>query len=187
MDQKEKQKLYILFGIFGLSFLMIYFNFLLKPQFSSFLVANRDYSAIKSRVRSANALIANESRIRIQYENLKNESQAIEKRLPSQDEISIILQDFSKIAESAGVKILRIKPLEVLDEASQSAHGAGQFFSEYPILIEARAGYHQCGLFVNKLENMERFIRIDAIDIKGRQTDLRHHDIRLRVNTYVTR
>ena len=184
MDPKEKQKLYILFGIFGLSFLMVYFNLLLKPQFSSFIVANRDYSAVKSRVKSANALIANESRIKMQYENLKNQSQALEKRLPSQDEISILLQDFSKVAESAGVKILRIKPLEVLDEGDAAS---GQFFSEYPILIEARAGYHQCGIFVNKLENMERFIRIDAVDIKGQTADPRHHDIRLRVSAYVTR
>ena len=184
MDPKEKQKIYILFAIFGLSFLMIYFNFLLKPQFSSFVVANRDYSAVKSKVRSANVLIANESRIKTQYENLKGRSQALEKKLPSQDEISILLQDFSKVAESAGVRILSIKPLEVLDEGTAAA---GQFFSEYPILIEARAGYHQCGIFVNKLENMERFIRIDAVDIKGQTADPRHHDIRLRVSAYVTR
>ncbi len=184
MDPKEKQKLYILFGIFGLSFLMVYFNLILKPQFSSFVVANRDYNAVKSRVRSANALIANESRIKAQYENLKNQSQALEKKLPSQDEISVLLQDFSKVAESAGAKILRIKPLEILGE---DVAVAGQFFLEYPILIEARAGYHQCGVFINKLENMERFIRIDAVDIKGRAADPRHHDIRLRVSAYVTR
>ena len=61
---------------------------------------------------------------------------------------------------------MKIKPLEVVGDIS-----ASELYSEFPILIEARAGYHQCGIFINKLENMERFIRIDEVDIKGRSGD----------------
>jgi len=181
MDIKEQQKLYILFGIFGIVGLMVYFNLLLKPQFSSFIVNNREFRVVRARVKEAKALIANEDRIRTQLEGLKKQSELLEKRLPGQDEVSSLLEDFSDIAGISGVKILRIKPLEVIE-----AMGAkSELYSDFPILIEARGGYHQCGMFINKLENMDRFIRIDEIDIRDRSGDPRHHDIRLRVSTCI--
>lgn len=186
MDPKEKQKLYVLFAIFGIAALMIYYSLLLRPQFLGFIVKNREFYAVKRRVKSAEALIANEARIKAQYDNLKKESVLLEKRLPAQGEVSSLLGDFSRIAESSGVKILKIKPLEKPGGAS-AAKTENQFYSEFPILIEARAGFHQCGIFINKLESMERFIEIDDIDIKGRPEDPRHHDIRLKLVTYVTK
>lgn len=184
MYPKEKQKLYILFGIFAIAALLVYYSLLLRPQFLSFIVRNREFRAINARVRGAEALIASEQGMKMQHENLLEQSKAVEKRLPAQDEISSLLGGFSSIAESSGVKILKIKPLEVLDDISQAGAGV-QLYSEFPILIEARAGYHQCGIFINKLENMERFIKIEDIDISGRPTDPRHHDIRLRAVTYI--
>lgn len=184
MDLKEKQKLYILFGIFGVAALAIYFNLLLKPQFRSFIANNREYCAVRSRVRNAENLITNEAGIKKQHDELSKQVKLSEKQLAGHDEIAALLEDFSSVAESSGVKILSIKPLETLDNISKAGSG---FYSEFPILIEARGGYHQCGIFVNNLENMTTFIRIDDVYIKSRSEDPRRHDIRLRVNTYITK
>jgi Tfp pilus assembly protein PilO len=183
MDPKEKQKLMVLFGIFGLAAIMMFYNLLLKPQVSGFSMRNREYKAIKARVKSAEALIKNEARIRRQHEELKKQAGIFENRLPMHDEISGLLEDFSRIAESSGVKILRIKPLDSPDDQDQ----AGRVYTAFIILIEASAGYHQCGLFINKLETMEKFIKVEDIDIKSIATDPRHHDIKLRIKTYVTK
>ena len=184
MDSKEKQKIMVLFGIFGFAALMLYFNLLLKPQFSKFVAMNRSFQNVKAQVRGAEALIANEPRIKNQYNSLIGQSEALEKRLPRQGEISGLLQDFSSIAESSNVKILSVRPLEIKGNALQN-EASGGYYPEFPILIEARAGYHQCGIFVNKLEGMERFIRIDDVDIKGMPDNPRQHHIKLRVSTYI--
>lgn len=186
MDPKEKQKLMVLFGIFGLAAILMYYNLLLKPQVSGFSMRNREYKTIRARVKSAEALIKNEARIKRQHEELKKQSGIFEDKLPRQDEVSGLLGDFSRIAESSGVKILRIKPLEVVDDQAQAKTDKGACMA-FPILIEARAGYHQCGLFINKLETMEKFIKVEDIDIRNVATDPRHHDIKLRVKTYVTK
>jgi len=185
MDPKEKQKMMVLFAIFGIVAIVLYFNLLLRPQFKKFIAANRDFQAVKARVRSADALIANEERIRTQYVNLSEQVGLFERRFARQDQVSGLLQDFSGIAESSGAKILRVMPLEAMDDASGVLSG-NTFYTEFPILIEARAGYHQCGAFINKLENMDRFIRVDDIDIKARTGDSRRHHIKLRVTTYIT-
>lgn len=186
MDPKEKQKLLILFGIIGVAAFVVYYNLLLRPQFATFIVSNREFHAVKRRVRSARALIANEQRIKKQYENFKSQSGELEKRLFSQDEISSLLQDFSGIADFSGVKILKIKPLESLDDVYENETGQG-LYSKLPILIEAKAGYHQLGVFINKIEDMERVIRIDGLDIRGNSREPRHHEISLSLVTYIIR
>ncbi|MBC8473450.1 MAG: type 4a pilus biogenesis protein PilO [Candidatus Omnitrophica bacterium] len=183
MDIKEKQKLYVLFGIFAVAGLIMYFNLLLAPQFRGFIAKNREYFSVKRRVSSAERLIANKEGMKIQYEKLKEQAEHLEKSLPAQDEVSSLLGVFSDIAESSGVEILKIKPIETWDDES----GDAGIYREFPILIEARAGYHQCGEFINKLEKMERFISIDDISISGQSQDQRRHDIKLRVRTYVAK
>lgn len=184
MDIKDKQKILILAGIFGIVAIILYYNLLLKPQFLKFIVINREYKVVRARIRSAEDLILNKDRIKTQHDNFVKEVGLVEGRLSGHDKISGLLGDFSGVAESSGVKILKIKPLEVLPSGGDTAEAVG-FYSEFPILIEASAGYHQCGTFINKLESMDRFIRIDDIDIKVRPGDPRHHDIKLRVATYV--
>jgi Tfp pilus assembly protein PilO len=188
-DISEKQKLYVLFGILGVAALVFYFNLLLKPQFSLFLRANREFYAIKKKVGSAKVLIANEANINAQYANLKKKSELLEKSFPVEVEVPTILKDFSGIADSSGVDILRIKPLEIPEGEGEpgSSSATEELYSEFPILIEARAGYHQCGLFINKLESTDRFIKIDELDIRGSSSTPKEHDIRLRVITYVMR
>ena len=185
MDPKEKQNMMVLFAIFGIAALVLYYNFLLRPQFRKFITVNRDFQAVKARVRSAEALIANEERMKTQHANLSEQVGLLEKRFARQDQVSGLLQDFSGVAESSGAKILRVMPLEVANDAS-GVSSENAFYAEFPILIEARAGYHQCGIFLNKLEGMDRFIRVDDIDIKGRTGDPRRHHIKLRVTTYIT-
>jgi len=184
MDPKEKQKLMILFGIFGVAALVMCYNLLLRPQMVGFSVRNREYQAIKARVKSAEALIKNEARIKNQYETLKKQAGLLEDRLPRHDKISGLLEDFSRIAESSGVKIQKIKPLEITNNQARTS-AKGSAYTELPILIEAKADYHQCGLFINKLETMEKFIKVEDIDIRGINTDPRHHDIKLRTKTYI--
>ncbi|MFA4992156.1 MAG: type 4a pilus biogenesis protein PilO [Candidatus Omnitrophota bacterium] len=186
MEIREKQKIYVLFGIFGVVGLVIYFNLLLRPLSSGFFSKNRDFCVLKARVRSAQALISNEAGIKRQYENMMKESEYLKKRLPGQDQVPNLLEDFSNVAESSGVKILRLKPLEDMTVGTQPKND-NSIYAEFPILIEARAGYHQIGDFVDKLEKMERFIRIVDMDIKGMEQDPRHHEIKMRIITYVLR
>ena len=183
MDVKEKQKLILLLSIFCIAALVVYYNLLLKPQFLSFIVYNRECISAKRSIKAARTLIANEDRIRRDYDNLKKQVDILDGNFANQDDISSLLQDFSRIAESSGVKILKIKPLDVIDNISEDGT-TPRFYSEFPILIEAIAGYHQCGEFVNKLESMDRFIKIDDLDIKARPKDARHH-IKLKVSTYI--
>ena len=49
MEIPEKQKLYVLFAIFGFAGFMLYYNFLLKPQFAGFNAKNKEYRVVSGR------------------------------------------------------------------------------------------------------------------------------------------
>ncbi len=183
-ELKEKQKIYALIAIFGIAGLALYYSFLLKPQFSGFIAKNKEFRIARDRVKAEELMIANEAGIKKQHENFAKQAEYLEKRLPSQDQISSLLEDFSNVAESSGVKILKIKPLEAPVAVSKQKV-ANNAYTEFPILIEARAGYHQLGDFVNRVENMDRFIKIMDMDVAGIDKDPRHHDIKMRIITYV--
>src|SRR3989338_9767487 len=93
LDPKDRQKLFIVFGIFGLAVLMLFFSAFLKPQFAGFLVMNREYNRFKAEVKNEEALIVDEPRIKSQYENIKKQALLFEKRFPVQDEVSSLLGD----------------------------------------------------------------------------------------------
>ena len=79
----------------------------------------------------------------------------------------------------------RIERIQEEPAPLNKAKQVNNAYTEFPILIEARAGYHQLGAFVNKLETMDRFIKITDIDIAGMEKDPRRHDIKMRIVTYV--
>jgi Tfp pilus assembly protein PilO len=183
IDPKEKQKIYLLIGIFVVAGVTLYFNVLLKPMFSNFIVMNREYYKIRTKVNNAKMLLANKAKIEEQYNLLKGQAEEYGKRFPNQAEVSSLLGDFSNVAEASNVKISRIRPLEDIDIAQ--ATGSNDLYYEYPILIEARGGYHQLGVFFNKLEGMERFIKVNTLDVKSNSQDPRRHNIIIKVSTYI--
>ena len=184
MEIKEKQKILILIAIVGVAFLIIYYMLFLKPQFTKFLNKNSEFSTVKKRVDSARKLIASKEKIYNQLEALKARSSAVQKKLPDQESMSSLLGAFSSIAESSGVSILKIKPVES-ETSSPAAKTTKEAYDKFSILIEAKAGYFQLVRFVDKLENMDRFIEIDDIEVRNDPNDPRRHDIKMDLKTYV--
>ncbi|MFH1478191.1 MAG: type 4a pilus biogenesis protein PilO [Candidatus Omnitrophota bacterium] len=183
MDNKEKQKLMVLFAIFGVALILLYYNLLLRPQFLGFISSNKEYFRIKNKVRAGEDILSRKDTIKKNLENLKNQSQRLEKMLPEHDEVPNLLESFSNIAKESNVKIVRIEPIE--RPAGLEITGSEKAYSEFPILVEAIAGYHQTVLFIKKLENLDRFIKIDSIKMMSRAEDYRNHKLELKLRTYV--
>ncbi|MFH1782657.1 MAG: type 4a pilus biogenesis protein PilO [Candidatus Omnitrophota bacterium] len=185
MEQSEKKKLILLFGIFGITLLMVYFNLLLKPQFAGFIRNNRECITIKRRVKATENMIASKQQKETQLKNLQNYSESLEKGLPNNDEISGLLGDFSKIAKESGVEITKIQPIDKKDTRQDLTKKQDLPYTDYPILIEAIAGYHQSVAFVRRLENLNTFLEIKELTISQRKEDYRRHKIELNLKTYI--
>ncbi len=84
-----------------------------------------------------------------------------EKKLPSEKEVAALLEFLSDSAKELNVRITEIKPIE------QDKVGEASIYYQVPILLRAECGYHQLGRFLSKLENADRFMKINNIKIEA--------------------
>ena len=119
-----------------------------------------------------------EAALRIQ--ELKRDIIYYERKLPTEKDIPDLLQNLSATATETGVKLLEIeKKQEIREERGQT------FYITVPFNLVFKGGYHNIGSFVNKLENAERFMKIQHLTIKGDAKDPFEHRAEAVVLTYI--
>jgi Tfp pilus assembly protein PilO len=127
--------------------------------------------------------VANIPRYKAQIEGMRERLSNQKKKLSTKQEISSLLKRLSEIAKDSGVKILSIKPHPAV--AGQQQDMASGTYQKYPISIKAVCGYHQLGIFLNKLENADTFMRVSNIKITANPENFTQHFIYILVNTYI--
>ncbi len=182
MDKTQKQKI-ILGAIVGLSLFIFYYSLILKPAFARLVTSYKEVVRLKKEITTKKALINNLPNLSKEFSNLKEKARFVEKSLPNEKEIPGLLEELSRIAEESNVKILKIRPKEVLMSTIQNPQARP--YIEQSISIEAKSGFHELGLFIEKLENLNRFVKIRELTIVGDRQDIKHHNIKLEVSTYV--
>jgi len=107
------------------------------------------------------------------------------KKIPDEVDMRRLLQKLSSTAQETGVEITVLRPLEAGEEGP--AQAATQFFKKVTIQIEANAGYHQVGQFINRLEMLDQFIAVEDIIIRAVPNRWNKHDVKLLVTAYELR
>ena len=99
-----------------------------------------------------------------------------EKRLPEKREIPSLLTFFRQAADDSGTKFVTINAL---------AQVTSEYYVEIPFQVSLKAKYHSLGQFINKVENHERFMRVDNPDLKSASDEPMVHNATIRVSTFM--
>ena len=101
--------------------------------------------------------------------------------MPGEDKIPNFLSSLTDIANEHKVKLMSINPakLKISDKTS--------VYTEYPIALGIKGGYHQIARFVNKLENLERFVKINHISIASDKDDALKHTADIYLSIFIFR
>lgn len=111
----------------------------------------KNAAEIKKKWESTHALIAEQEKMTI----------------PS-TAAAALLENLSKEARQAGVKITSVKPVE-------APRGKGsKLFSPLPIKFSGIAGTHELGKFLSRLESGPTFFRVIELSITASLTERRH-------------
>lgn len=84
-------------------------------------------------------------------------------------EVSPILEDVSRIARGAGIKIEQLTPQSELGQSLVTS-GAVKYYA-LPIVVQASSGYHMFGRFMNDLESAKLFFTLSSFSMETRQND----------------
>ena len=179
---KEKTQIYILCSFVVVIVLVSYFYFFLKPRMNILRKVLPKVAALSKESKEADKLIDNVDNLKAEIAQLKKGMSQYEARLPTQKEISSILNNLSDLASWENIKITEIKELETI----KGEMGEGeQAYSGVPIEIDMKSGYHQLGKFINQIENSDRLMKIDDLEINSASESLTEHNVRLIVSSFV--
>ncbi|MCM8813453.1 MAG: type 4a pilus biogenesis protein PilO [Candidatus Omnitrophica bacterium] len=102
------------------------------------------------------------------------------RRIPAQRDFTAYLELLSQLAGKNGVKIVAIEPQPVVEDPAL-------FYVKIPVFIDAGAGYHQLGAFINDIEFSEKCMKVEAVKIEAGADAVPVHAAFLRVITVCLR
>ena len=198
MLRDEKSRTYLIIGVtvvIGALYLVLAFI----PTVTGFIGSGSAARELEDNIEVVKNQAANMDKLQAQLDELRTEDKGFAKSFPKSKEMSVLLEEFAKMARESDVTILSITPQEAQKaapaktqtrvsrrRAKKAAAPVKKYFEEVPILITARSGYHQLGHFVQVLEQGDRFITIRDLQIKADRRDPWMHDVKIVMTTYVS-
>jgi Tfp pilus assembly protein PilO len=180
--QISKNQKLIIYGLIAFCAVAADFTLFLKPTLADLKKTLPEIAKLKRRLTAAKSARLDIPGLNGQIKDLNERLSSYNKKFSTKEEKASLLEELSSMAKESDVKILAVKPYTPVVQQPQAAGGA---YQKFPILIKAKAGYHQLGTFINKLENASTFMRITYLKITGNAQTPMEHDAELVVNTYI--
>ena len=168
--------------IIAASLIIIYsdYTLLIKRQIKAISEVSPKVAKIKKDLNDINKNL-------LAIQGLKNKQSASErkkfKEIISQEEVALLLQEISKLANNDGVKILQIKPSKEAQAKPEKI--ADQTLSSLLITLDLVCSYHNLGKFINDLEDARMFMQVQNIKITEKEADSPIQSVSLILKTYV--
>lgn len=180
---KNKTQVYIFAGLITVLVAFLYFNYLLKPEARIVFGLVKKAATMREDIVNTQMASKKNSELKVTIASLKEKVERYEKMLPAEDEIPALLENLSAMAKKANITILGITPIAPQGDAA-GKDDKDPVYEELPILISAKCGYHELGIFLTDIENSDRFMKVVDMSIKGSKTSPKKHDVELIVCTY---
>ncbi|HLF17454.1 MAG TPA: type 4a pilus biogenesis protein PilO [Candidatus Omnitrophota bacterium] len=161
-DMDQKNWYYILAGLLVLVFVLDYFT-LMKPQLGALSKISPEIKILSDNLKRTKTDIARITEYKDQIQKLKEGFDALRLRVRTKQEVPLVLEKISRIANKNRVKIDQIMPNPLQQKIL--LEGNDKTYFDLPIIIEARSGYHDFGRFINELENGDIFLKVDGFTI----------------------
>ena len=166
MDFKDPmvQKTIVLV-IFLAIFSYVYFftqfmPFFFQPRKARIEALTGDYEKISADLEKARKTVGNLEKLEEEYERLHEKWVAAQSLLPQEKEVAELLRKVTRAGNQAGVDFQLFQPQEPINK---------EFIAENPVKVRVRGQYHQLGVFLSKVSNLDRIINVSDIRITPMQ------------------
>ncbi|MFO7754100.1 MAG: type 4a pilus biogenesis protein PilO [Desulfobacteraceae bacterium] len=133
-----------------------YWYFFYSPQHKKLETLQKDYQSQQKKLKDyknkAKALAEYEAKFKEARERLNFALRA----LPDKKEVPSLLTGISKAGNEAGLDFLLFQPGSPVQK---------DFYSEIPVQIEVKAGFHQLAGFFDKVSRLNRIVNIEDLHL----------------------
>jgi Tfp pilus assembly protein PilO len=184
LQQAKKSELMLITTVACIIIFIGYYFLFLAPIMAKFLTIAREVARVESQLDKAELSINRMPTIQKEIEELKSKVSFYSNKLPKEEEFPAILENLSNMAQNAGVKIIKIRPIKnFLTLSTESVHP--EIYRQEEVSIDALCGYHQLGTFIAELENAERFMEVSHIRVESTKLSPKRHNVQLIVKTFI--
>jgi type IV pilus assembly protein PilO len=116
------------------------------------------HQALSRDLEKARLLVRNLERVEKEYETLHQQWQISQTLLPETNEMPNLLRKVTAAGQQSGVEFEVFRPKPPVQQA---------FYADNPIEVKVRGGYHQTGVFLSRLANLNRIVNVSNLMLKG--------------------
>ena len=153
----RQQRIGILAGLI-IGLLALDYFFLYSPQSLTISQLTENIGKMQQERDKKKQLVANLPRLEQQLKELDGRLRQAVAQLPDQKEIPDLLSNISSKATESGLEILMFRP---------RAENPQDFYSEIPVDVVVRGGFHQLVAFFDEVGKLNRLVNIRNIEIRN--------------------
>ena len=149
------------YGLYSLAIMVlitgyVYLIYLPKEKEFSALEITRGDKEIQLRKASIQA--RNQKRLKIEIKSLEDKLTNVRMQLPKEKEIPDLLKSIDAKGRQSNIDFLYFKPQPIITK---------EFYGEVPINLTVKGGFHNLGIFLNKIAGLSRLINMSGIKISS--------------------
>jgi len=168
--------------------LFIDFAFIIKLQFRYIKGVTPKIVQLKTNIDNFSRDLARMQDMQSRKVKSKQEKGPTVKKIISQEEIPLLLQFISNIANKYNIRIMQIRPSrDVAKTKEDKAQTAALKFGPFSIALVLSCDYHRLGQFINDLENAEYLFSVEELRISPGPVDYLNQNVNLVLRTYVNK
>lgn len=111
----------------------------------------QEYNKLSAELEKARRVVADMPRLEAEYERLHDQWLSAQELLPEEEEMPDLLRQVTTAGNKSGVVFALFEP---------QATSPREFHVEHPIKVKVRGGYHQVGIFLSRLANLDRIVNV---------------------------
>jgi type IV pilus assembly protein PilO len=163
MDFKDPQvQKGIIVGIFCVLIGYVYFftsflPFFHHPMHAKIASLSSEYEKMSAELEKARKTVGNLAKLEAEYSRLHDKWVAAQGLLPKDKEVADLLRKVTRIGSQAGIDFLLFEPQTPVPR---------EFITENPVKVKVRGEYHQLGIFLSKVANLDRIVNVSKLQVE---------------------
>lgn len=126
-----------------------FFNYMYKPMYNKGLELDKKIEEKEKELEETRKIVANLDIKKAEFEKVKKELEYIIRRLPTKEEIPELLKTITNLAIKSNIELVSFRPQPNVSK---------EVYEEIPVSLFVKGTYHNLGLFLTELGNLERII-----------------------------
>lgn len=138
-------------------FFTSFMPFFFQPQKARINTLGSEYDKISAELEKARKTVNSLAKLEEEYERLHEKWVAAQSLLPQEKEVAQLLRKVTRAGSQSGIQFELFEP---------GIPVSREFITDNPVHVKVRGEYHEVGVFLSKVANLDRIINVTNLKVK---------------------